>query len=331
MTSRRPKRWALIALAVLGAGLIAAPAIFQMFERAPKGARMITAFQPYMTKERLAGYQTEMRQIDAGVREVRTRAAARLAQGDRPFAARFPTFVDFQGRWPRIYADMGGMLTTIQHNRGNYEAVAALPDFRLFPWFFVLPGVLLLLLVGLAALRPASWRTVRWVVAALGVGVALAPAAFQMFDRAPKGGRMVDAFRTIETHRRVETIQGYFGDMAVGQGAVRLEIAPALQATGLSDAQVAAQFPAVTTLNDQWTHVLNDMTPMIGTMSDNVGNYDAVAALPPFPLFPWFFVLPGLIAVGLAFLAGPRRRRRADDVPAPPARDLASPLSEGAP
>ena len=55
-------------------------------------------------------------------------------------------------------------------------------------------------------------------------------------------------------------------------------------------------------------HILNDMTPMIGAMSDNVANYQAIASLPPFPLFPWFFVLPGALVAGLALAAGVRRR-----------------------
>ena len=31
----------------------------------------------------------------------------------------------------------------VQGNLGNYQAVAALPSFTLFPWFFVIPGVLI--------------------------------------------------------------------------------------------------------------------------------------------------------------------------------------------
>ena len=57
------------------------------------------------------------------------------------------------------------------------------------------------------------------------------------------------------------------------------------------------------TLNRQWPAIAGDMAPMIGAMSDNVGNFAAVAALPPFGLFPWFFVAPGLLLLGLAFAA----------------------------
>jgi hypothetical protein len=131
-----------------------------------------------------------------------------------------------------------------------------------------------------------------------------------MFQRAPKGGRMISAFRAIETTHNVEQIQGYFGSMAVGQGAIRLELVPALEQAGLSTTQIQSMFPAVYTLDARWVHILNDMTPMIGAMSDNVANYQAIAALPPFPLFPYFFVLPGIFVAGAAIAAGPGRRRR---------------------
>ena len=50
--------------------------------------------------------------------------------------------------------------------------------------------------------------------------------------------------------------------------------------------------------------------PLIGAMSDNIPNYDAVAALPPFGLFPWFFVAPGVLLAGISLGAGRRAPRR---------------------
>jgi len=58
------------------------------------------------------------------------------------------------------------------------------------------------------------------------------------------------------------------------------------QRFGLTTSQIDSKFPAVVTLDSHWVHILNDMTPMIGAMSDNVANYQAIASLPPFPLFP---------------------------------------------
>jgi hypothetical protein len=298
--------------AIIGVALIVLPMAFGMFARAPKGADMIAGFRPYMTTARLAGYQREIREIDAGVRDANTGAAAALGPVPRrsqaSFATRFPDVVTFGRQWVPIDTSLTNMLTTIQANLGNYRAVAALPNFSLFPWFFVIPGVAVLVMVGMAAVRPGWWTGLRWALVVLGVGLVLAPVAFRMFTRAPAGGTMVNAFRTIETPANVQSIQTDFGTIAGGEGAIQLELVPALHAAGLTDAQIAARFPGIAALEHDWVPILNDLTPMIGAMSDNIVNYQAVAALPPFRLFPWFFVLPGLLIAVLALTATPRRR-----------------------
>jgi hypothetical protein len=311
----------LVAVAVVGFGLAVAPVAFNMFARAPKGAVMLTDFKPLMTTPRLDGFQGEIRQINGAVHEVNTKAAKRLAAhgatGHR--TAPSPTYRSFSAQWPMINSKMSTLLDQVQGNLGNYQAVAALPSFRLFPWFFLIPGVLILAAALLALGGVLSGSLARITLVVLGVGLVLAPVAFQMFTRAPKGGHMMSAFKQIETTRNVEQIQGYFSTMAAGQGAIRLSIVPALEHTGLSAAQVATQFPALTTLNRDWVHTLNDMTPMIGAMSDNVTNYQAIAALPPFPLFPWFFLIPGALVAGLAWSSrsGSRERTRATATSAP--------------
>jgi hypothetical protein len=303
-------RWAVVVVAVIGLGLVAAPFAFDMFSRAPKGAVMIAGFKPFMTSDRLDGYQRELADINAGVRQTDTSVAAYLqATGADPhgFAAAHPEFAVFDRQWPGIDSTMTGLMDEVQGNLGNYRAVAALPSFELFPWFFVIPGALITVVALVSLIWPVRWRRGRWVLVLLGLGLVAAPAVFQMFQRAPDGGRMMSAFRTIETTQNVEHIQGYFGSMAVGQGAIRLDIVPALEQTGLTRAEIAQRFPALATLDANWVHILNDMTPMIGAMSDNVVNYQAIASLPPFPLFPWFFVMPGVLVAGLAIAAGTRR------------------------
>ncbi|MDX6645623.1 MAG: hypothetical protein QOK40_1350 [Miltoncostaeaceae bacterium] len=308
----RPRRWPIVALAAVGAALVLAPIALQMFGRAPKGAEMLSEFRPYMTQARLDGFQGHIQDIDDAVREGSSSVAAHLSAAagtDDPrwFAARFPDFAAFRGEWAPIRSDMAGLMDTIEGNLGNYRAIAALPSFTLFPWFFIVPGALVLLLAAAAAVRRPWWAGVRWGLVVVGVALVAAPVAFQMFQRAPAGGRMMDTFRTIETRERVETIQGYFGSMAVGEGAIRLDLVPALRRSGLTAGEIERRFPAVSRLERRWVHILGDMTPMIGAMSDNVDNYAAVAALPSFALFPWFFVLPGLLTVGLVAAARPRR------------------------
>jgi hypothetical protein len=333
VASPRPRRWALGTIAVIGLALVVMPLAFGMFTKAPNGAVMISQFKPFMTTARLDGYQTDLAQINAGVRQSNSSAEAFLEGngGSRTaFDADFPTFVSFDRQWPAIDSAMTHLMNQVQGNLGNYLAVAALPSFQLFPWFFVIPGALLFVLAAASLLRPAWWRGGRWALVVLGVALITAPVAFQMFQRAPKGGQMMTAFKTIETTPNVQKIQGYFGTMAEGQGAIRLEIVPSLEKAGLTSAQITSQFPAVSTLDAQWIHILNDMTPMIGAMSDNVAGYQEISSLPPFPLFPWFFVLPGVIVAGLALAAGSGRRpESADPLPVETTYEVPVPEYQG--
>ncbi|MGN6722484.1 MAG: hypothetical protein ACTHJM_07720 [Marmoricola sp.] len=289
-----PRLAALIVVLILGLALAAAPLAFNMFSRAPKGAVMLSDFKPFMSTARLDGFQQDIAEIRAAVHEVNTKAAPHLGS-----VLNTPNYAVLRQQWPAIDADMSGLLTKVQANLGNYQAVAALPSFRLFPWFFVIPGLLIALPAGAALRWPSRRRPLTVALAILGIGLIAAPLVFQMFSRAPKGGRMMNAFSTIETTSNVTQIQDYFSTIAIGQGAIRLNIAPALAAKGLP----SSEFPAIATLGRDWVHILNDMTPMIGAMSDNVANYQAIKALPPFPLFPWFFAIPGVLVVGLAVAA----------------------------
>jgi len=324
----------LVAIVCVGAGLALAPVAFSMFSRAPEGATMIDEFRPYMTEERIDTYQAYMAEIDAAVTEVDEQVRPHLAaeagiDGDA-FDERFAGFVAFADAWPDIDADMSDLLDTVGANVDNFGDVDALPSFTLFPWFFVGPGLLVAGL-GVAALVAPRRRILVKVLVGAGVALVITPAVFQMFTRAPAGAEMIDDFTTMMTRERVRTTQGYFGTMSAGEGAIRLDLVPALEETGLGGDELAATFPAVAQLGDDWTGIINDMTPMIGAMSDNVDNYDAVAALPSFTLFPWFFVGPGLAVALLAVLAArdprPRRTPTGDRAPddaaldVPPARE----------
>ena len=306
------RRRALVALLVIGVGLAAAPVALQMFDRAPKGAVMMDEFKPFMTDKRLSGFQRHIRNIDAAVHQTNGRVVVALEghgpAAHRRFDERFADFAQFRADWPPINADMSGLMTKIKANAGNYRAMVALPDFRLFPWFFVIPGAIVALLALVGLLAPRSWSSLRWPAVVLGISLVIAPVTFQMFDRGPKGAEMMSAFKTIETRKKVETIQGYFATIAVGQGSLRLEVVPSLQRKGLSKQEIARRFPDVQRLDEGWIPILNDMTPMIGAMSDNVDNYDAIKSLPSFKLFPWFFVAPGLLIIALALVRRPTRQ-----------------------
>jgi len=298
------RRRLLVLAAVLGLALIAAPAAFQMFSRAPKGGDMIDEFRPFMTTERVETFQAEMAEIDDAEAELRTVLPALLAaRAPDVTPESFTILSRFAEAWPAIRADMrDDLLVTMEQMLPNFEAVDSLPPFPLFPWFFVGPGALVVAAAGVGLWQEQKGRSSRRAavaVAVLGVAVVLAPAVFQMFSRAPKGADMIDAFHPIMTTDRVTTVQGYFLTIGAGEGEWRTQVRPLLLEAGGTAEQLADDLPAVERFSTEWPRISNDFAPMIGAMSDNVDNYAAVDALPPFSLFPWFFVVPGLLIAAL--------------------------------
>ncbi|MGH2685145.1 MAG: hypothetical protein ACRDJP_06750 [Actinomycetota bacterium] len=304
-----PRRGAVAVVIAIGVGLALAPVAFQMFTRAPEGGRMIDDFRPHMTASKIDRFDGYLDQIGA--------AEAQATEATGGSGARFPALADLHRQWPVIESDMRDMLADMRRNLGRFEGIDALPPFVLFPWFFVIPGVLAAVLgisTLVAARRGKSVGGRLRVVALLGVGLMLAPVAFQMFGRAPGGARMIDDFRPLMTAEKVTSVQGYFLVIGVAEGEVRTEVLPA---------RAEAQAPPLAAVEEfvrDWPRISNEMAPMIGTMADNVDNFAAVDALPPFWLFPWFFVVPGLLVTGLALAAD--RHGRARLIGRAPARAL---------
>lgn len=296
-------RGALVAIFVLGVGVAVAPLLFSMFSRAPKGKEMIDEFRPFMTPAQVAKFRGYLDTIGAAADEARDdvdpAAAASLGLDAVAYEQRVVLLHDFEQRWPGIDADMSEMLDRMDRNLENYAGVDALPPFTLFPWFFVIPGLLIAGLAGWALVRTRRGERTRGLVVALGilgVGLIAAPAIFQMFTRAPGGKEMIDDFRPLMTREKVTTIQGYFVVIGAGEAELRNVAVPA---SGLA----ASDLPAATELSEQWPTINSEMAPMVGVMADNVENFEAVDALPAFSLFPWFFVIPGVLIAGLAVVA----------------------------
>lgn len=294
-----PRRWPAIAVLVIGVGLAVAPLAFKMFERAPKGGDMIDEFDPYMDEAKMSQFRGYLAQMDE-TREGVIRLDRAIDDGTLGGHPAVGSFVD---EYPGISEDMGSMLDTMEDNLGNYRGVAALPPFPLFPWFFVMPGAMLAL-AGILWLRhPAATRP--GVVAAfLGVGLLAAPMMFQMFTRAPGGSEMIGDFESLMTTERVSQIQGYFLVLGSAEGDLRRQVVPAWQDAEAADPETLA---VLTEFSQDWPTISNQMAPMIGTMADNVDNFAAVVALPDFALFPWFFVIPGVMVLGVAMVD--RRQR----------------------
>jgi hypothetical protein len=257
---------------------------------------MIHQFRPYMTTNKINEFRTDLAEIAAAKDETHVLVDRRAAQ--------YPAAAQFDEQYPAIDADMTSMLATMQRNIGHYRGVAALPPFWLFPWFFVAPG-LMVAGVALWALRrertAGGARTPLRLLAVLGLAIVAAPAVFQMFTRAPGGAHMIDDFKPIMTPRKVGTVQGYFLVIGAGEGQLRNEVVPQARQAATAAHQPPPAVANLTRFSRDWPGISAAMAPMIGTMADNIGNFHAVTSLPPFWLFPWFFVIPGLLIALLAW------------------------------
>ena len=321
MESRR-RNLPIVGALIVGIGMVVAPFVFQMFSRAPLGGDMIDDFEPYMTVEQVDRFRGYLEEIDAAntesVDSLRTALIDSGAVDASQYATVLVSVVNLNDQWPAIDTDMTDLIDRMEANLDNFDAVAALPPFPLFPWFFVIPGVLIAVTAVVAlALRRSGERRARpalWVLVGLGIAVAAAPVAFQMFDRAPKGAEMIDDFRPMMTRERVQAVQSYFVTLGAAEGQLRANALPLLVEAGGD----AADFPAITQWSADWPMILTDFNPMVATMSDNVDNYEAVDALPSFDLFPWFFVIPGVIVAALAVFALRPAKASPGDLPSTP-------------
>lgn len=132
------------------------------------------------------------------------------------------------------------------------------------------------------------------------------------------------------SQENIDQFNGYLaGFAAVGVDAQNM--VPALsEAMGMPEADVqafmAAQFVGITTMLQELPEMEAAFGGLLGLMEDNVAifeqvpagldhyeplvttmeeqrvNYDKVASLPDFTLFTWFFVIPGVLLVGLALV-----------------------------
>jgi len=126
------------------------------------------------------------------------------------------------------------VVNTMQANVGNYQQVSSLPSFRLFTWFFVVPGALLVIFALFALIAGPRSRGIG-ALAALGVvvigaGLIAAPFVVQLPARGDAGQAMMDNFRPIMQPDQVKKTVDYYNNVFVPLG----QVAPAINATTIA-------------------------------------------------------------------------------------------------
>jgi hypothetical protein len=167
------RRLTLSLFLVIGVGLIVAPLSMSMFDRSSKGETMVNSFHPIMQPASVAKtayyydkvftplgpFSKMMPGVAADAQKLVPALAQALhmtpAQVQQMLKTQFPSMAAMLESLPQAQkifeqvppglAHYKPLVTTMQANVGNYAAADAMPSMSFFPWFFVLPGIMLVL------------------------------------------------------------------------------------------------------------------------------------------------------------------------------------------
>lgn len=167
-------RKVLWAVLVIGVALVVGPLALSLPSKASAGERMMGDFQPIMQRSQVntTAYYYDRVFTPLG-KVVPAMSAQNVAKFEAYVAAmksmKLPPSPQLQAMMKDFDALIGLMKTneqifaqvpaglkhyqplvrTMQGNVNDYRQVSSLPSFRLFTWFFVVPGALLILLAGI--------------------------------------------------------------------------------------------------------------------------------------------------------------------------------------
>jgi hypothetical protein len=148
--TRRSLWWA---VAAVGVALIVAPLALSLPSKAAAGQRMLDGFRPIMQP---AQVQTTAMYYD-DVFTPLGKVVPLFGQMPAEMQTGFSQMLQQAHVDPLVFSKVDAglahykpLVDTMQANVDNYADVDSLPSFRLFTWFFVIPGALLVLLAGTA-------------------------------------------------------------------------------------------------------------------------------------------------------------------------------------
>ena len=167
------KRVFLWLLLAIGVGLIVVPVATGMFDKTSKGETMVNTFRPIMRPASvqnttyyydkvftpLGPFSKLMPAVAADTQKLVPALAQALhmtpAQVQQMLKTQFPSMaallrslpqaVKIFDQVPAGLAHYKPLVTTMNANVDNYAAVDSMPDMGLFAWFFIVPGLLIVL------------------------------------------------------------------------------------------------------------------------------------------------------------------------------------------
>jgi hypothetical protein len=138
---------------VIGLALVIVPFAMGMPGKTAAGQRMLNDFHPLMQPaavQTTANYYYKVFVPLGAVSKQFTEAAQnpQMQQQLKPLMPMLAPVMPIFAKVPAGLVWYKPLVTTMQANVNDYASVDSLPDFTYFTWFFVVPGVLLMLLAG---------------------------------------------------------------------------------------------------------------------------------------------------------------------------------------
>lgn len=297
--TRRPRPPA-IALLVLGVLLALGPIVGGLFSKVASGKQMIDQFEPHMEADARARYATDLQTLR------RAAAAVDAIYAEQNIAAgRFPGLDVYRREASAIDQRATTLLERVNRAEPDYRRVANIGGFDRIPFLVVLYGIALI--YGAVVLLAAGRVRARIAAAAvLGASLALAvyPFVSDLNRGMQAGERMLDRFDPIMTRTEVRQLQSDFVVLVTATGQLDTAFR-AVPQTGQPATDVAA-------LINGWPGISSDLAALVGTVNDNIGNFNALEDLDGtvgLDVFPRLLI--GLAIVGglPAVAAAPRRRK----------------------
>lgn len=282
------------------------PIVGGLFAKAAAGQQMIDAFAPHMHPDAFARYRSHidvMRRGASGVEAVYNEEAVPVG--------RFARLDRYRQQSDAINDRAADLLARIEAAHPDYQRVSAIGGFDRIPFLIVVNGIVAIYggCVLLAGRRSRAKPTIVLVALA-----SLAVAAFPLvsdFDRGARAGhRLVIALGAVLDPAEVRQLQNDF--VVVVEGVGELD-------TGFRDVPRSGAAGAdITTLVQQWPAISSDLATLVGTMNDNIRNFDALRSLDNLTpsadvsgleAFPWALAVVGFAGASLSIASWPRRRR----------------------
>jgi hypothetical protein len=138
---------------VIGLALVVVPFALGMPGKTAAGQRMLNDFHPLMgaaSVQKTASYYDNVF-VPLGPLSTQFTGAAANPQMQKQLRPLMPMLQPVMPIFKQVPAGLAWykpLVTTMQGNVSDYASVDSLPNFKLFTWFFVVPGALLMLLAG---------------------------------------------------------------------------------------------------------------------------------------------------------------------------------------